>query len=131
MKLLLVDDDPDIVMVARFALERAGGHRVTTAGSAAEALERAREEIPDAIVLDLLLPDADGLEVLDRLRREPGLERVPVVFLTGKADDERRDRLLGAGAVGVIAKPFDPLVLNERIERLVGVSSGPAARTDS
>ncbi|HUP20351.1 MAG TPA: response regulator [Gemmatimonadota bacterium] len=125
MRLLLIDDDPEILLVARLALEKFGGHEVDSASSAAEAIEAVRARAPDAIVLDVLLPDARGPELLGRLRREPGLAAVPVVFLTGKADDARVAELVSAGAAGVIGKPFDPLALAAEVERLVGDPGGP------
>lgn len=126
MRLLLVDDDPEVAHVVRIALSETGGHEVDWASTAEEALERVREVRPDAIVMDVLLPDMDGTELLALLRRRPGLENVPVVFLTGKADPDRLAALRAAGAVGVIAKPFDPLSLGEEVGRILGASAaGP------
>lgn len=114
MRILLVDDDPEIVHVARFSLEREG-HDVTVAGSAAEAFEALASHDPEAVLLDVMLPDMDGRDVLERLRCErPGL---PVVFLTGKNRPEQVSALEQAGADGVIVKPFDPLALPEIFER--------------
>lgn len=124
MRILLVDDDPDIVHVARLALEKLGGHEVDCARSAAAALEIARERRPDALVVDVLLPDESGPDLLARLRREAGLAGVPAIFLTGKAD-ERTDELESAGAVGVIAKPFDPLGLAAEVDRLLASATEP------
>jgi CheY-like chemotaxis protein len=125
MRLLLIDDDPEITLVARLALEKIGGHEVDCAASAEEALRAVRARPPDAIVIDVLLPDAAGPELLARLRREPGLAAVPAVFLTGRADDPGVAELVHAGAAGVIGKPFDPLALAAEVERLVGDPAGP------
>lgn len=114
MKILLVDDDPEIVHVATFSLERRG-HEVVVAGSAAEALAAIDDEDPEAVLLDVMLPDMDGRELHDRLCRErPDL---PVVFLTGKSRSEEVEALRSRGASGVIVKPFDPLKLPEVFER--------------
>lgn len=118
MRFLVVDDDPEIQLVVRYALEGAG-HEVTGVESGAEALAAAASARPDAVVLDVLLPDADGVEVLARLRRTPAGADVPVVFLTGRSEPARVAELRAAGARGVIAKPFDPLSLAEEIERML------------
>lgn len=127
MRVLLVDDDPEIRHVARIALSKAGGHEVECAETGEEALAKAAERRPDAVLLDVLLPDADGLELLDRLRGIEGMETVPVVFLTGKSDASDRERLEAADARGVIAKPFDPLALAGEVDRLVGAIPGSGA----
>lgn len=125
MRVLLVDDDPQIALVARMALERIGGHRVELAATAEEALVAARSDPPDVLILDVLLPDATGPELLDRLRAVPALTGVPAVFLTGKTDDAWAARLDATGAAGVIRKPFDPLTLAADVERLLPPSTGP------
>lgn len=114
MKILLVDDDPEIAHVARFSLE-SRGHRVAVAESAAAALAAIDDESPEAVLLDVMLPDMDGRELHDRLRRErPDL---PVVFLTAKSRSDEVEALRSRGATGVIVKPFDPLKLPEIVER--------------
>lgn len=122
MKLLVVDDDPEIRHVARYALEKAG-YAVATAATASEGLERAREERPDAIVVDVVLPD-DGISLIERLREEPALVDVPIVCLTGKTDPQRVEALKETGVAGILPKPFDPLALADEVSRLVG---GPDA----
>ena len=119
MKLLLVDDEPDIRAIAKMALERIGGHTVTAAGSAAEALEAARAATPDAVLLDVMMPDVDGPATLERLRPVLGQD-VPVIFLTAKAQSADVERLKALGAVGVIAKPFDPLSLPGELGAIIG-----------
>lgn len=122
----MVDDDPEIRHVARFALEKAG-HEVATAASGAEGLERARRDRPDAVLLDVLLPDESGEAVLRRMRLDDGLTHVPVVFLTGNAEGERADALRQSDVRGIVPKPFDPLELAGKVEELLG-SSGAGSR---
>jgi CheY-like chemotaxis protein len=110
MRLLLVDDEPDIRAIATMALERVGGHEVTAVGSAEEAVAAVGAQRPDAILLDVMMPDVDGPAALERLR--PLIGDAPVIFLTAKQDSER---LLALGAAGVIAKPFDPLALSSEV----------------
>ncbi|MEX2608643.1 MAG: response regulator [Gemmatimonadota bacterium] len=110
MHILVVDDDAEMRLAARFGLEKAG-HRVTEAadGAAAAALE----EVPDVLLMDLLLGPHDGEDVARSLTARPGWERVPVVYLTARHDDATRARLRADGAAGVLAKPFDPFALPE------------------
>lgn len=128
MKLLVVDDDPDALVLARFALERRPGCSVVTASDAAGAVEAMRRERPDAVLLDFYLGEHDGLDVLARLAAEDtgsGEEDRPeVIFLTGKGE-EVKDCLLAAGARGVIAKPFDPATLAQTVADLLGAKIDP------
>lgn len=126
MRLLLIDDDPEIRHVAKIALERSGRHEVDCATTAEEGLEKVGDRVPDAVLLDVMLPDADGVEFLDRLRRVEGMTGVPVVFLTGKTSVSDVASLERSGARGTIVKPFDPLELRQRVERLVGSPTGSA-----
>ena len=115
MRILLVDDDPEVQHVARLALEKIGGHDVVPAASAAEALERARTGDFDLVLLDVVLPDRDGTELLADLRGGSAPD-VPVVLLTAhRATAEGRARDI----VGIIEKPFDPLTLANEIDRLL------------
>lgn len=119
-----MDDDPEIRHVARFALEKDGRHRVECAASGAEALAIAGRDAPDAVLLDVLLPDADGVELLGRLREVEGMRGVPVAFLTGKTSAADADRIRATDARGVVGKPFDPLGLAAEVDRLLGAASG-------
>lgn len=119
MKLLLVDDDPMILLLASRVLERAG-YEVRTAASGADALEAARSDPPDALLLDLFLDDMDGDALLGRLRELPGVASAPAAFLTGARDAAEVARLEGLGARGVIHKPFAPDALAEQVRGLLG-----------
>ncbi|MBW3660760.1 MAG: response regulator [Gemmatimonadetes bacterium] len=124
MRVLLVDDDPEIRHLVHLALSRGGGHVVECATGGEEALQSVTERRPDAVLLDVLLPDADGVELLERLRRIEGMADVPVVFLTAKSSPADAERLRRSDARGVIDKPFDPLALTGEVERLVGSPTG-------
>ena len=110
-RVLFVEDDPDIQMVARMALEAVGGFTVLGCGSGAEALKEVEAFAPDLILLDVMMPGMDGLETLQSLRLLPGAARVPVVFMTAKVQAQEVSQYRQAGAVDVIAKPFDPMTL--------------------
>jgi two-component system alkaline phosphatase synthesis response regulator PhoP len=113
--ILVVDDEPKIVKQARDYLER-GGFRVIEAGDGKTALVRARSERPDLVVLDLNLPEMDGLDVCRALRRESD---VPVIMLTARV--EETDRLIGLelGADDYITKPFSPRELVARVRAVL------------
>ena len=98
------------------ALERVGGWEVTGAGSAQEAVDAVQNQRPDAVLLDVMMPDVDGPATFERLRPLLG-DDVPVIFLTAKPE---ADRLLALGAAGVIAKPFDPLALPREVAAITG-----------
>ena len=120
-RVLFVEDDPDIQTVARIALESVGGFTVLGCASGAEALERVEAFAPDLILLDVLMPGMDGLETLRRLRLLPrigGIAEVPVVFMTAKVQAQEVSQYREAGAVDVIAKPFDPMALPSTVRAI-------------
>lgn len=115
-RILLADDEPDILEIARIALETVGGYEVSVCGSGEELLARIPEFDPDLVVVDVLMPDMTGLEVLERLREVPGYQSVPVVFLTGIIQEEELDALRQSGPAAIITKPFDPMTLADHID---------------
>ncbi len=120
--LILVVDDEELI---RWSLEQillSEGHRVVVAADGAEALARMEEGVPDLCLLDLKLPDIDGLQLLPQLRaRAPGLQ-VVVMTAYGSAEIEREARALGA--LDFLRKPVDPGVLCLRLRELLGESAG-------
>ncbi len=117
-RVLIVEDEPDIRELLVFHLEREGYH-VTQCRNGAEALRVARSTRPDLILLDLMLPEMDGLEVCRRLRQDPATQAVPVVMLTARGDEV--DRVLGLelGADDYVVKPFSPRELVARIRAVL------------
>jgi len=114
-RILVVDDDPHIREVVCFALEQAG-HEVTSVGSGEAALESLSRVAPDAIVLDVVLPEMDGLDVIRKLR---ATSQTPVLFLSSR--DDEVDRILGLelGADDYLTKPFSPRELVARVKALL------------
>ena len=110
-KVLVVDDDVKTVELVKLYLNR-DGYKVLTAYNGIEALRLARESSPDLIVLDLMLPDIDGLEVCRILRHESD---VPIIMLTARTTDQDKLRGLGLGADDYVTKPFSPKVLAARV----------------
>lgn len=117
-KILVVDDEPEAVELVEFNLKQAG-FEVVTAADGAEALKKARALLPGLIVLDLMLPEVDGLEVCKMLRRDPATARVPIVMVTARAAEI--DRILGLelGADDYLTKPFSPRELVLRVKKIL------------
>jgi CheY-like chemotaxis protein len=113
LKVLYVDDEPDIREVAAMALELDGDMEVKTASSGPEALALIDGGFrPDAILLDVMMPDMDGPAVLAEVRARPEHATTPVVFITARAQAHELARFISLGAIGVITKPFDPMTLS-------------------
>ncbi|WP_018953810.1 response regulator [Thioalkalivibrio sulfidiphilus] len=117
-RILYVEDDPDIQAIARLALEKVGGFTVHVCACGEAALNEAPGFAPDLILLDVMMPGLDGPGTLKALRADPNLATIPVVFMTAKAQPQELEQLLALGAVGVIAKPFDPMTLAEQLREL-------------
>ena len=121
-RLLLVDDEDHIREVAQVSLEAVGGHEVVTASSGLDGLAKAAAEHPDAILLDVMMPELDGPSTYERLQADPATRDIPVIFLTAKVQAADRQRLSELGARAVIAKPFDPMALAGEVEDILGWS---------
>jgi two-component system, OmpR family, response regulator len=116
-KLLLVDDDPNIRLVARMSLEE--DWEVVEASGGKEALELAQTEKPDIILLDMMMPEMDGITVLRELREQKQFAYMPIIFLTAKVQIDEVQRYLALGASSVIVKPFDPMTLPDQVKEVV------------
>lgn len=110
-KILLIDDEPDILSIVRVCLERFAGWQVSSALSGAEGIAKAQLESPDGILLDVSMPDMDGIQVWAQLQGDPTTVSIPVIFLTAKVLPRDTDIFASLGVSGVINKPFDPLLL--------------------
>jgi len=110
-RVMCVEDDPDIRMILEFSLGSVGGLEVRCCAGGREALAAAPEFKPDLVLLDVMMPDLSGPETLVALRQQPGMQGVPVVFMTAKAMPDEVEQLLQYGATGLIVKPFDPMTL--------------------
>jgi two-component system KDP operon response regulator KdpE len=120
--ILVVDDEPRMVRFVRMNLELEG-YRVSTAGSGIEALNAVREEIPDLVILDIMMPEMDGYETLERIRQ---ISNVPVIMLTVKAEEEDKVRGLELGADDYVTKPFSPRELASRVKAALRRAEMPA-----
>jgi CheY-like chemotaxis protein len=118
LTVLVVDDDPVILRLLQVNFEMEG-HSVLTASDGAEGLQRVRECRPDVVVADIMMPNVDGLQMLEQIRADAATRDLPVVLLSAKAQSYEIDRGLEAGADDYVTKPFDPLDLVERVQAAV------------
>jgi CheY-like chemotaxis protein len=119
-KILVVDDDDDVRRLAVMSLSRVGGHDVRAAESGAACLAALTEDLPDAIVLDVMMPGMDGPATLAEIRADANAFAIPVIFLTAGVVESDVDRLRSLPVAGVLRKPFDPLTLPTQVADLLG-----------
>jgi two-component system phosphate regulon response regulator PhoB len=124
-RVLVVDDEPDITALVAYHLAKAG-YRVSTAANGPEALKSAREERPDIVILDVMLPGVSGYDVLAELRRQEETREVGVILLTARRDEPDRIRGLSLGADDYLTKPFSPAELALRVSALLRRLAAPA-----
>src|SRR6056300_1599929 len=117
-KILLVDDEPDILEIVGYNLKNEG-YEVFTASSGKEGVAKAMEVHPDLILLDVMMPEMDGIEACDQIRNVPSLEGVIIAFLTARGEDYSQVAGFDAGADDYITKPVKPKVLISRIKALL------------
>jgi two-component system, OmpR family, response regulator MtrA len=118
-KIVVADDDVDVRMLVALKL-RHSGYDVVDVGDGAAAVEACRNERPDLVVLDLMMPVMSGLEACRTIKADPGLADVPVVLLTARAQNTDVDAGLAVGADAYVTKPFSPKELAARVESLLG-----------
>lgn len=119
-QILMIDDEIDIQTVARIGLTMIGGWQVLTASSGQEGIQQAKQHRPDAILLDVMMPDMDGIATLGALKADSDTQAIPIVFLTAKSKASDRKKFYEIGAQGVINKPFDPTTLASQIAGFLG-----------
>jgi two-component system, OmpR family, phosphate regulon response regulator PhoB len=124
-RILVVEDERDIAALVAYHLTKEG-YRVRTAEGGHEALQAARAEKPDLMILDLMLPGFSGYEVLQEMRRRPDLQEVPVVVLTARRDEADRVKGLELGADDYVTKPFSPRELVLRVGAVLRRAQAPA-----
>ena len=117
-RILVADDTPQIVRIVTYKLEQKG-HEVTAVSDGLAAIEEARAHPPELCILDVLMPGADGYEVLQAVRKDPKIQDIPVIMLTSLGDDSHVVRGLEHGANDYMVKPFSPSELLARVDRLL------------
>jgi DNA-binding response OmpR family regulator len=118
MKILLAEDDDNIVAVAKLALERLGGHIVTRVADGVAAVEMGLQESYDVILLDSMMPKKDGIRACYELKQEHQIS-TPIIFLSAKSQESDIREGLANGAIGYIQKPFDPKTISKQVEAIL------------
>lgn len=122
-RILVIDNELYIQEIAQICLETTAGWQVLTASSGQEGLKLADSEQPDAILLDVMMPDMDGPTTFQHLQANPQTCHIPVILLTAKIQTSDRQRYVDLGLQSAIAKPFDPLQLADQISEILGWST--------
>lgn len=119
-RILVIDNEESIQEVAKICLETVAGWEVLTASSGIEGIKKAENETPDAILLDVMMPDMDGPTTFTKLQSAEKTRNIPVILLTAKIQPSDRHRYTQMGMSAVIAKPFNPLELAKQIAAALG-----------
>lgn len=118
IKILLVDDEPDILEIVGYNLKNEG-YQITTASNGIEAVKKAKKHIPHLILLDIMMPEMDGIEACEKIRNTTSLENVIIAFLTARGEDYSQVAGFEAGADDYITKPIKPKVLVSKVKSLL------------
>lgn len=118
IKILLVDDEPDILEIVGYNLSQEG-YKISTASNGKEAVEMAKKELPHLIILDVMMPEMDGIEACELIRKLPKMEQVIIAFLTARSEDYSQVAGFDAGADDYITKPIKPKVLVSKVKALL------------
>jgi len=114
-KLLIVDDDKDIMQILKYSLEEMQGVDIRYEYSGEKGITQALAFIPDLMLIDVMMPGMTGIEMIQAMRLIPSLAEIPVVFLTAKMQREEIENYRSMGVKDIITKPFDPMTLGEQI----------------
>lgn len=120
LQILVIDDEDDIRKLTQTCLEVMGGWQVLTACSGREGLAKAQVNQPDAILLDVMMPEMDGLTTFQQLQANPATGHIPVILLTARGRSADQSMFAELGVMGTINKPFNPLKLAEQVAEALG-----------
>jgi two-component system, OmpR family, alkaline phosphatase synthesis response regulator PhoP len=118
-RVLIIDDEETIQTVVQFGIRMRAGWDVLTASSGSQGLKTAQAEKPDVILLDVMMPEMDGIDTFKALQAHPETEQIPVIFLTAKAQTSEKRQFHDLGVSGIITKPFNSLDLPEQIAKIL------------
>lgn len=118
--ILLIDDEETIQEVVQVGIEIESGWQVEIASSGAEGIDLAQSQQPDVILLDVMMPEMDGIDTLSQLKSNQQTSSIPVIFLTAKAQAEEKNQFQSLGVVDVITKPFNSMTLASQIAKILG-----------
>lgn len=118
-RILIIDDEQDIREATQICLEVMGEWEVFTASSGREGLRTAQAQQPDVILLDVMMPDMDGLTTLEKLKENPEIQHIPVILLTAKAQAAEKRKFTQLQVAAVITKPYDPFTLSTQVTQVL------------
>ncbi len=118
-RVLIIDDEETIQTVVQFGIRMRAGWQVLTASSGMQGIQTAQAERPDVILLDVMMPEMDGIDTFKNLQSHPKTEQIPVIFLTAKAQTVEKRQFNELGVSGVITKPFNSLDLPDQIAKIL------------
>ena len=119
-RILIIDDEDDIREVAALSLEATAGWTIYTASNGREGIAAAEREKPDAILMDVMMPEMDGPTTFKQMQQNVAIAAIPVLLLTAKVQGVDQRRFAGLGVTAVLFKPFDPLTLAAQISEVLG-----------
>lgn len=122
-KILIIEDEPEIRLILAMSLQHSGGFDPILACDGIEGIEMARQQMPDVILIDAMMPRLDGYATCRLIKQDDRLKDIPIIFLTAKTDRREIDLAIKAGASGYLPKPFDPLQLASQIDRIAEEST--------
>lgn len=118
IKILLVDDEPDVIEIIRYNLEQEG-YNVKTASNGKEALQKAQKNTPHLIIMDVMMPEMDGIEACEELRSDPTFNDTIIMFLTARGEDYSYVAAFDAGADDYVTKPIKPKIIVSKVKALL------------
>ena len=121
-KILIIDDEEDFCYFVKKNLEAISNFEITTATKGKKGIQIARKKKPDLILLDIMMPGIDGLEVLKRLKKNENTQNIPVIMLTAKDEDESKIKALGSFCDDYIVKPVENVVLKGKIHKVLSIT---------
>lgn len=130
IKILLVDDEPDILEIVGYNLSQEG-YQIVTATNGKEAVAKAKKELPHLIIMDVMMPEMDGIEACENIRKFPELENTIITFLTARSEDYSQVAGFDAGADDYIAKPIKPKILVSKVKALLRRLKDDSDATDT
>ncbi|WP_130733395.1 response regulator transcription factor [Flavobacterium sp. J27] len=130
IKILLVDDEPDILEIVGYNLSQEG-YQIITATNGKEAITKAKKELPQLIIMDVMMPEMDGIEACENIRKFPELENTIITFLTARSEDYSQVAGFDAGADDYIAKPIKPKILVSKVKALLRRLKDDSTTTDT
>ena len=130
LKILLVDDEPDILEIVGFNLEKEG-YQVEKASNGVEAIDKAQRFFPHLILLDIMMPEMDGIETCEKIRSMPDLDQTLIAFFTARGEDYSHIAGFDAGADDYITKPVKPKILVSKVKSLLRRINSPQSQTNT